>query len=423
MMKRSYRAVFMGWLAVVGTAFGCAEQGSAEAVGIAEPTGTAVLESAELKIERAVRDIESGQNLDAARAQLDAVLADPAVSPDLRDDARLALSRLHEIRGEDEQAIVAIEQLLASHRLDAKYAAHQAAERRLRFLLTGSEDSLPRSEARDVIPPIAHRLAGFFTPDSQGTTHVGILIFGRAPETGEPTGAFNIAEALQARKQESCPLCTDGVSVSTSRSQTSSWVMLPAAAAAAPSEGPTYANALTVFYFDLETNRIPSRYDSYLPMRSDDVVARLEKGEGVVAVKVRDGAPPVVLLAAPRWGLLSDVEQAFSKLEELPAEPQSVSVDPKLRSDEIRAVVRGGYPKLRKCYEDLLATDPDARGKVVLGFAIENGSAVDVEVDAQSTLTDAALQSCFLGAFRSLRFPAAPGRVTVKYPIALSPDK
>jgi hypothetical protein len=199
-------------------------------------------------------------------------------------------------------------------------------------------------------------------------------------------------------------------------------VSIPATLAAGASKTPNLATALTVFYYDLETNRIPSRYDAYLPMQSARIAAHLEKGEGLIAVKVREGAPPIIVLAAPRWAMLSEVEKAFAAMTELPTEPTPVPLSLALRPKEIHAVVRSTYPQLRSCYETLLASAPDAQGKVVASFAIyPAGTVEDLDMTKDSTLTDATLQGCFKTVFAGMRFPATGRTTTVQYPISLSP--
>ena len=57
---------------------------------------------------------------------------------------------------------------------------------------------------------------------------------------------------------------------------------------------------MNVFYFDLESDRIPTRYEKYLPLDEKTIVSHLENGDGLIAAKERKGAPPAILIAAPR---------------------------------------------------------------------------------------------------------------------------
>lgn len=375
------------------------------------------------RVEAAVRDIETGHDLDAARGVLEGVLADPAATGDQRDDARLGLSRCYELQGDEEGAVRVVEQLLASHDVSDRYAARELAERRLRVLLTGEDRSAPGPMPDGKVAPVAKALAKHFVPGPDGKTRVEILLFGRAPEEESPLGTFNISDALRELRETACPLCDDPLSVSTSRSQSSSWVSLPSVLAAGPESGPTLPTALTVFYYDLESNRIPSRYDEHLPLPSDQVAKRVETGQGLIAVRTREGAPPVVLLAAPRWALLTEVEKAFAEMRELPTEPTAVDLAPGLRPKEIQAAIRGSYKKLRSCYDRHLESVPDAQGKIVMQFKIDGEGRVKDALPAESsTISDPTLDRCFVDAFSSIVFPSTDDEYTVRYAVALSPD-
>ena len=427
MKSHSSLSCWFGFAAAVGSLAlaGCTGdesvvQEDTSASALAAPTEG----SAEARIEAAVRDIESGRNFEAARGALEQVIENPASTSDQRDDAGLALSRLHEIEGDQQAAIETVEKVLASHPLGSRFAARDRAHRRLRFLLTGSETEPSRPPAEEEVAPIAKVLARHFAEGPDGTTKVNLLLFGRPPETGADLGTFRISGALRDNKREACPLCDDGVSVHTSRSQHSSWVAIPTAAAGDPDQMPTLSSSLTVFYYDLRSNRIPSRYDDFLPLPSKEIAAHIEKGQGLVAVKTRDAAPPVVLIAAPRWALLPDVEAAFAQMTSLPSEPTPVTLSLGLRQNEIRAGVRAIHPELRACYENHLKSVPDARGKMVISFAIDGqGSVREVEPTAASTLADPALQQCFREAFGEMELPAIGKETTVTYPIALSPSR
>jgi len=407
----------------LGLGAGCAQptDAGAGAAAFAVDPGTTVAEG---RIETALRDVETGRNLPAARGVLEQSLADEALTTDQRDDARLALSRLYELQGDKEAAIRAVEELLGSHRAETRFASRDVAERRLRKLLTGNEAEPPSHRNPGEVAPIAGALASYFATEKDGTTRAQVLIFGRSPEEGRHSPMLNFSGALQEKRREECPLCTESVGVNSSISQVSSWVSIPSALAANPATEPSLGSSLVIYYYDLETHRIPSRYDAHLPMPSEAVARRLEAGEGLIAVRVREGVPPLVLLAAPRWAMLSEVEKAFAQMRELPKEPTPVVLDTRLRPSEIQAEVRAAYPKLRGCFETHLAAMPDAEGKIVMGFSIDaDGRAQDVLATEDSTLQDAQLQRCFVEVFGKLTFPAVGKGTTVKYPIALSPSR
>ena len=139
-------------------------------------------------------------------------------------------------------------------------------------------------------------------------------------------------------------------------------------------------------------------------------------------MKLRDGAPPVVLLAAPRWTQLAEVEEAFSKMTALPTEPQSVRVTTALKPEEIQADVRASFGRFRVCYEDLLTRTPGAAGTSNVGFAIQpDGRVAEIAIDPGSTLREPAFDACMSAGFAALRFPGAGVRTTVKYPVSFSP--
>ena len=425
MTNKTSRAFQLGVAAVVGVAMsgiGCAGNEAGEPAGTADESVSAVVAATtDDGIESVIRDVESGRNLEQARVRLEQVLQDPASTSDQRDDARLALSRVHELLGDKEAAIRVVEELLASHSIEVRFAARELAAKRLRMLLTGSDEDAPRLPAEDDVAPVAEALSQFFAAGADGSTDINLLLFGRTSEDDGSKATFNISGALQKKQREACPLCSDASNLHTSRSQVSSWVSLPATLGSDSTRTPTFGSALTVFYYDLETNRIPSRYDAYLPLPSKEIAAHLEKGEGLFAVKIREGAPPVIVIAAPRWAQLSEVEKALGDMKTLPTEPTVVPLKPNARPKEIQAVVRASFGKMRQCYETHLASVPDAQGKISMAFTINpDGSVGDLDA-SESTLTDATLQGCFKAVFADLKFPATGRTTTVKYPIALTP--
>jgi len=187
---------------------------------------------------------------------------------------------------------------------------------------------------------------------------------------------------------------------------------------------PRWSKSLAVFYYDLGTGRIPPRYDRYLPIPGARVDETLHQGKGLVAVKQRDGAPPIVLIAAPRWGQLDKVEEAFSRMTQLPAEPAAVELDAGLSSSEIQVVMRGARKQMRGCYESLLARSPDATGKLVFSYSIgPDGKVSDARLDDGTTLSEPEFQRCMLGVVGELRYPASGKTTTVKYPVSLTPER
>jgi TonB family protein len=91
---------------------------------------------------------------------------------------------------------------------------------------------------------------------------------------------------------------------------------------------------------------------------------------------------------------------------------------------EIRTVVRSHAPEIRACYEFALTQHPSLAGRVVVNFTINaEGSVVSSEI-FQSTVGNAAMESCIAKAVKLWSFPkpSAPGgRAVVRYPFIFRP--
>jgi hypothetical protein len=372
-----------------------------------------------LQIERAGRSLDVGRDLAGARAALEQVLADPAITPEQRDEARLGLSRALEAGGDREGAIAAVEALLADHPDAARFPLEEVAAARLRKLVTGNDAEPPRHvEKPGPVSPFARVLARDFPAPtaSKASVEVRLQVFGGSEETSARLGTFAIDRALHELRREACPFCDDHLSITQSSGWNGSWVDIPRYRAKIP-------RALTVFYFDLGAGRIPARYDADLPLPSAEIAARLAKGDGLVAARERPGAPPVLLIAAPRDVQLAQVEEALAAMKTLPTEPVAVPVNGARQPEEIQAVVRASFGAFRQCYEAVLKVSPAATGTVKMHFVIrQEGSVEGVSAVADGPLHDAAFERCMTSAVQTLAFPAAPGgKVTVTYPIVFSP--
>ncbi|MFT3775679.1 MAG: AgmX/PglI C-terminal domain-containing protein [Minicystis sp.] len=415
-------------------ALGCASPGSSldsADLGSIEVSPSSVTTSAAprgvppaVRIEQAERSLDVGRDAAWARTELEGVIQDPASTPDQRDQARLALSRALSALGDKEGAIAAVEKLLAEHADDTRFPLAEQAETRLRMLLTGTAETARRGPAEDArqATPFARALAAYFPVPSEPKrpVEVRLLAFGSNAETSDRLGTFDVPRALRELRREGCPLCEDGLPMRTSAVRNGSWVGIPAQRA-------RLANALVVYYFDLGSGRIPARYDADLPLPSAEIVARLERGEGLVAARERPGAPPVILIAAPREAQLADVEDALSTMKALPFEPVSVPVKATLKPQEIQEVVRASFNSFRGCYEALLHQRPGAAGRVPLAFIIRGDGVVEgVKVDtSEGTLRDARFERCMADATSALVFPATGSRepTTVTYPVMFSPGE
>ncbi len=374
--------------------------------------------SAALTIEQASQKLDLGKNVTAARAALERIVADPTTSADDHDRAALALSRAYQAEGQHERAVRTVEDLLAAHVDDRRWALSRATSKQLRLLLTGkSDDGQPAFNPDTVVAPFARVLTRYFSIGADKRLSVNMLLFGGSDATSDKLGTFAIGEAARQMRLERCPLCQDDLRRDIHIGRTS-WVGIP-------ENRDRLAGALDVFYFDLGSDRIPTRYEKYLPLPEKEIVGHLENGEGLIAAKERKGAPPAILIAAPRRAQLADVEQALSKQTRLPTEPVVVQVSPAPRPGEIRGVVRAAFPGFKSCYDKLLQATPTAAGRIFLKFSIgADGSVADGSIDAaRSSLHDDAFDSCVLDVTRKLHFPASHhGTTTVDYPISFSPD-
>jgi hypothetical protein len=114
-------------------------------------------------------------------------------------------------------------------------------------------------------------------------------------------------------------------------------------------------------------------------------------------------------------------------LTEPPPAPPAVPLDRKYIQSRIRSDF---VPLASQCYETLLATHPEARGKAVFSFTIvgdaETGGIVEsVELTEGTTLADPEFAYCVRESLLSLSFAPPPndGWVTVTYPLDFSPDE
>lgn len=414
-MMRSKR---LGWLAALVGVVGCVNGMPTET----EPDDESVTQVSPqaLEIEQAERVLDRGGDRSGAIETLERLVTEASLTTAERHRAALALSRAYEADQNTEQAIAVIERELAAHADDRSWDDGPFV-RRLRKLLTGSE-TLPGAalESQAPVAPFAHVVAEAFEADRSGVVQATLLLAGGDGQLSGELGTYNVRGALEDEARARCPLCDVRVSVS-QRVLRGDWTIVP-------QQQQHLDEALLVFYFDLRRNRVPARYEHHLPMPVADVVAELERGRSFVVAKERPGAPPTLLLAAPRTAMLPDVERYLAGLEELPTEVRYTDayVSAKLRPEEIRAVVRGQWlPKARTCYEQLLARDPDADGKLVIKFAIagSDGSVEDVRLDAsEAGLGDEPFVQCVEQSAAAMRFPAAgEGRTTVAYPLHFSP--
>ncbi len=360
-------------------------------------------------------DIDLGRDLPAAKTQLEQLLGAPETAMADRSRAKLALSVIAEKLGDHERAIALVEELIEAGEGDV-------AEKRLHLLLTGNEGPIGPSLRQQELPiaPFARALAKFYPENTQSKFEIETVLFGGGDATTLRLGTFSVDEAVREREDARCPGCEHrGALVHAMTTREGSWTRIPLHAKKLDS-------ILAVFYVDLETP-IPARYESYLPIPSSEIAKRLARNEGVIAVKARNDAPPVILVAAPRRAQLADVEEKLAAMGEIPASPVAVPVAMALKPREIQGVMRQSFGRFRGCYEAMV---PKASGTATYRFAIRpDGTVQNAHLTVDHSLESPTFEACMSNAIGALTFPkggasanGGAGTTTVVYPIVFSPD-
>lgn len=394
---------------------GAAPEADLEQVSADDPVSKAT--HSKVRLERAQRALDRG-DARAAEEELERMLDAGEVVGEERDEALLALSRACELNGDEEGAIDAVERILIANAASERFESQEVAERRLRLLLTGAEEtSNIRLPASADLPPMTWELADFFEQGTDGRVLVDVYTFGRPSR--ERGGIYDIAEAKRFKLDQDLSRQSK---VSQSISGAGSWLALPKAIGVQQEDMPQADRSMLVFYYDLGDNRVPSRYDEYLPIPSEEIAATLEKGQGLVAARKREHGKPVIVIAAPRMAQLEAVEEVFSQMTEMPFTPVAVPLTPKLMPGEIQGTVRASFGSLRKCYETALETDKTMEGKIVLSFEIDrDGYVSSGALGEGTTLREPTFVQCMLRNLRELKFPASGEKTKVTYPIVMSP--
>jgi hypothetical protein len=402
-------------LVLVSSFLGCAGEEPGSPVAGDAPPATVDASEAALKIEQAERLLERGGDAGKALDLLRAALGEADITPDERSTAILAQSRAYEALGDREHAIGVVEAEMAAHGADRSWQ-DRPFTKRLRKLL-GAEGDGTGNGSDEPVAAFAGALVPYFPPNAAGTVVAQMFFMGGNAALSERLGTFNISGAIREKQEKDCPLCEHEVDVN-AQTSSSDWTLVPR-------REKEFAQALVVFWFDLGKNRVPARYEELLPMKVAEIERQLEAGKAFAVAKEREGAPPVILLAAPRTQLLADVEQRIVGMDELPLEPVYVEVKLNLRPEEIQSVMRGKwFSDVRGCYEELQKTAPRAEGKFEAVFQIgETGTVVEHAIETKSAaLEDAAFQECLTKSLARVTFPATGNPTTVRYPVVVSPE-
>jgi hypothetical protein len=287
-------------------------------------------------------------------------------------------------------------------------------------LVSGDTRDLPaQTEEVGTYAPFAKAIAETSFKDAACTIDLHSVIIGGSRATSLRLGTFAVGDAIRDLNL-SKPVCGQSSHVGETSSRESFWTALP-------THFSKFSSSLVVFAFD-ETSLIPSRYDSYLPMPSDEIRSHLEKSEGVIAVRQRLNAPPVILMAAPRFAQLESLEEKLAAMTSIPTQPVIMSFEAKLLPSEIRTVVRSAYRAIRVCYEATLSENPHNHGRATLRFSIlADGKVGEHRIELDDTLKGRNIQTCLDEALGHLVFPLVRGReghepTTVVYPVVFSPN-
>ncbi len=94
-----------------------------------------------------------------------------------------------------------------------------------------------------------------------------------------------------------------------------------------------------------------------------------------------------------------------------------------LPPEVIQRIVRQKLGVIRLCYEKAMTKDPTLGGKVAVKFTIDATGAVSAAAAADTTIPDAEMVTCVVGAVRGLSFPQPEngGVMVVTYPFNFSP--
>lgn len=366
--------------------------------------------AAEPTLADAIADAETGRDPAGTRARLESALADANLDKKTRGEVLVALA--HAVESTDkERAADLLEQ--------AVVLGDANAEDRLYALFTGHAPEAPRPFDAPIAES-ARALAQFF-PAARPDNHVEIAIvaFGHHDSrASDAAGTFAISEALREKATIACGVCDQvKTSIHTGFSRYRFWSALPRATET--------DKALVVSYVTADSLP-PARYAKWLGADVADIEAAFARGDGLVAVKTRPHAPPLVTIAAPRVTRLATVESALAAMRELPKAPVTVKLPRGLTPDEVRAGVRERFAVFRGCYESLLTRRSGASGKIEIGYTIPaTGGVSEPVASLEGSLEEPEFRACVEKTLRTLRYPSwsndPAAKITVKYPIVFNP--
>lgn len=104
------------------------------------------------------------------------------------------------------------------------------------------------------------------------------------------------------------------------------------------------------------------------------------------------------------------------------ASSDPVAESPKDQRSLILKVIRGAKARYSDCYRELVARDPEAAGKIKIGFTIRHGGKVRGAKVVASSFEDESFHGCLLGVVSRLTFPWRGADIEITYPMIFKPD-
>ncbi len=95
-----------------------------------------------------------------------------------------------------------------------------------------------------------------------------------------------------------------------------------------------------------------------------------------------------------------------------------------LPPEVIKRILRASFGRFRSCYNAALGKDPKLTGKTIVQFTIDGTGAVSAsKLDPATTVTDATMQTCVLGLYKTISFPMPDkGTVDVTHTMEYAPE-
>lgn len=144
-------------------------------------------------------------------------------------------------------------------------------------------------------------------------------------------------------------------------------------------------------------------------------------GAALVAWRVNSIEDEVVPPAQPPAPLIPPVSDP-PKVAETGAVPPGEDAPKPSEVDLIQDVVHKARPRVKMCYEQELARDPDASGTTTVTLTIlEDGNVQQVQFEPHATISSKALDACIKRVYLELRFPKLASTTKTRIPLTFLP--